>query len=121
MDELSDARLFKIEREIAWPCEQALEVDGWCVAWFISISDHMLIEKQTQNPIDESERDEELVRVRKYLTSVLGMTEERAEAAIELYEEKVDGDFPYISGIQVTIDGKVLIEKHKRCGGQYDT
>ena len=117
MAELSSAELFQIEREIAWPCEQALEVDGWCVTWFLSISDHMLIEKQTQNPIDESERDEELARVRKYLTTVLGMTEESAEAAIELYEEKVDGDFPYISGIKVIIDGKALIEKHKQYGG----
>ncbi len=112
MVDLSEDELFRIEREIAWPCEQALEVNGWVVIWFISASNTMLVEKQACQPILESEREAELAIVRRYLIDALRMTETEIDSAISLYEENVGGDMPYISGIEVAIDSSAVIDMY---------
>ena len=115
MIDLSEDELFRIERIIAWSCEQALEVNGWDVTWFVSDSNRMLVEKRGDDPILEKDREDELKLVRKYLREVIGMDTEAIDDAIKLYDEKVDeGLLPYISGIEVAIDGAALIEKYVR-------
>jgi hypothetical protein len=114
MVDFSEDELSRIERKIVWPCEQALEVDGWVVTWFVSASNRMLVEKQACQPISESERETELGIVRRYLVNVLKMSSSEMESAIELYEENVGGDIPYVSGIEVAIDGAAVIEMYLR-------
>ena len=110
-----DAELFQIERKIALPCEQMLEKNGWDVTWFVSVSNRMLVEKRGDDPIPEKDREEELMLVRKYLCEEFGMDAAAVDNAIKLYDEKVDeGLLPYISGIEVAIDGTALIEKYIR-------
>ena len=114
MVDLSEDELFRVERNIVWQCEQVLEVDGWILTWFVSASNRMLVEKQACQPIPESEREVELAIVRRYLIDVLKMTPVDVKSAIELYEENVGGDMPYISGIEVAIDGATVIEMYLR-------
>lgn len=115
MVDLSEDEKFRIERKIAWPCEQVLEVNGWDVTWFVSVSNRMLVEKRGDDPIPEEDREEELMLVRKYLHEAIGLDAEVVDNAIKLYDEKVDGSLlPYISGIEVAIDGAALIEKYIR-------
>ncbi len=114
MVDLSEDELFRVERNIIWQCEQVLEVDGWMLTWFVSASNRMLVEKQACQPISESEREAELAIVRRYLIDVLKMTPVDVESAIELYEENVGGDMPYVSGIEVAIDGATVIEMYLR-------
>ena len=114
MVDLSEDELFRVERNIVWQCEQVLEVDGWILTWFVSASNRMLVEKQACQPIPESDREVELAIVRRYLIDVLKMTPVDVKSAIELYEENVGGDMPYISGIEVAIDGATVIEMYLR-------
>ena len=114
MVELSGDKLSRIERGIGWPCEQALEKNGWVVTWFPADSDRMLIEKCSPVLLDAKEQDEELVLVRDYLIDVFGMSADSLESVIKPYKEKIKGDFPYVFGLEVLIDGHALIEKYVR-------
>lgn len=42
------------------------------------------------------------------------MSAECLESAITPYKEKVEGDLPYVFGLEVLIDGHALIEKYVR-------
>ena len=114
MVELSGDKLSRIERGIVWPCEQALEKNGWVVTWFPADSDRMLVEKCSPVLLNAKEQDEELSLVRDYLIDVFGMSAESLESAITPYKEKVEGDLPYVFGLEVLIDGHALIEKYVR-------
>ena len=74
----------------------------------------MLVEKCSPVLLNANEQDEELELVRDYLINVFGMSAECLESAITPYKEKVEGDLPYVFGLEVLIDGHALIEKYVR-------